>query len=49
MLFDGITRDNPPMIVAGTLSVAALALLADQLLRAVERMTPAAKARRTAA
>lgn len=44
LLFDGITRDHPPMIVAGTVAVSALALLADQLLRWVEKRTAAARA-----
>ena len=45
LLFDGITRDHTPMIVAGTVAVSALALLADQVMRVLERQTPAARSR----
>jgi osmoprotectant transport system permease protein len=45
LLFDGITRDHPPMIVAGTVAVSGLAILADQLLRWVERRTSVVRAR----
>jgi osmoprotectant transport system permease protein len=48
LLFDGITRDNPPQIVAGAIAVTALALLADQVMRALERLTAASRARRAA-
>jgi osmoprotectant transport system permease protein len=45
LLFDGISRDYPSMILAGTIAIATLALLADMLLRVCERLTPAARAR----
>jgi len=48
LLFDGITRDNPPQILAGTLAITVLALLADQAMRAVERLTSASRARQAA-
>lgn len=48
LLFDGITRDNPPQILAGTLAITVLALLADQVMRAVERLTSASRARQAA-
>lgn len=48
LLFDGITRDNPPQIVAGALAVTALAVLADQLMRALERLTAASRAMQAA-
>jgi osmoprotectant transport system permease protein len=49
LLFDGITRDNPSMILTGALAVSALAILADQGMRRVEGMTAAARSRRAAA
>ena len=48
LLFDGITRDNPPQILAGTLAITVLALLVDQFMRAVERLTAASRARQAA-
>ena len=48
LLFDGITRDNPSMILAGAIAVSALAILADRGMRRVEGMTAAARARRAA-
>lgn len=48
LLFDGITRDNLPMIAAGTVAVATLALAADQVMRLIEAQTPAVRARRAA-
>jgi osmoprotectant transport system permease protein len=48
LLFDGITRDNPSMILAGAVAVSTLAILADQGMRRVEGMTVAARARRAA-
>ena len=49
LLFDGITRDDPSMILAGALAVSALALLADRAMRLAEGMTATARARRAAA
>ena len=49
LLFNGITRNNQSMIWAGTIAVTALALLADQVLRLVERLTATSRARRAAA
>ncbi len=46
LLFDGIARDYPSQILAGTVAITALALIADGLLRALEWMTPAARALR---
>jgi len=46
LLFNGITRNNQSMIWAGTLAVTALALLADQVMRLLERMTAVSRARR---
>ncbi len=48
LLFNGITRNNQSMIWAGTLAVTALALLADQIMRMLERLTAVARARRAA-
>lgn len=47
LLFQGISRNNPSMILAGTIAVTAMAILADQLMRLVERQTAVARARRT--
>lgn len=44
LLFDGISFDNPSMILAGTVAITALAISVDLLLRGLERMTPAARA-----
>jgi osmoprotectant transport system permease protein len=49
LLFDGISRDYPSEILAGTIAITALALCADAVLRVLERMTPAARAARVPA
>jgi osmoprotectant transport system permease protein len=46
LLFNGITRNNQPMIWAGTIAITALALAADILLRLIERLTVASSVRR---
>jgi osmoprotectant transport system permease protein len=46
LLFDGISRDYPSQILAGTVAITGLALVADGLLRLLERLTPAARAAR---
>jgi osmoprotectant transport system permease protein len=46
LLFDGITRNNSSMILAGTIAITALAILTDQFLRLIETLTPVARARR---
>jgi osmoprotectant transport system permease protein len=46
LLFNGITRNNQPMIWAGTIAITALALATDLILRLLERLTPAARSRR---
>jgi osmoprotectant transport system permease protein len=43
LLFEGITFDNPSMILAGTVAIAILALSVDLLFRLLEQMTPAAR------
>jgi osmoprotectant transport system permease protein len=48
LLFDGITFDNPSMILAGTVAITALALTVDLALRGIERLTPAARSARAA-
>ncbi|MDQ3692113.1 MAG: ABC transporter permease [Chloroflexota bacterium] len=48
LLFEGITRNDPDRILAGTIAITALALLADALLRFAERSTAIARARREA-
>ena len=49
LLFDGISRDNPSMILAGTVAITALALVADLGFRGLERLTPPSRAQRAAA
>lgn len=49
LLFDGISRSNPSMILAGTIAITALALLADLGFRGLERLTPPARAQHAAA
>jgi len=49
LLFNGITRNNQPMIWAGTIAITALALAADLLMRLIERLTIASRARRASA
>ena len=49
LLFEGITRDDPDRILAGTIAITALALAADALLRLGQRMTAAERARRATA
>jgi osmoprotectant transport system permease protein len=44
LLFDGIARDNPSMILAGTIAITILALTVDLLFRGLEQLTPAARA-----
>ncbi len=46
LLFQGISRNNASMILAGTIAVTALAILADQAMRFLERWTAVARARR---
>jgi osmoprotectant transport system permease protein len=48
LLFNGITRNNQSMILAGTIAVTALALLTDQVMRRLEHLTAASRARRAA-
>lgn len=47
LLFDGINRDYPSMILAGTIAIVALAILVDATLRLAEWATPAARAARS--
>lgn len=47
LLFQGISRNNSDMILAGTIAVTAMAICADQLMRLVERQTAIARARRS--
>jgi osmoprotectant transport system permease protein len=49
LLFDGISRDYPSQILAGTVAIVALSLLIDLVLRVAEWLTPAARARRSVA
>lgn len=48
LLFTGISRDNPPQILAGSIAIVALSILADTTLRLVERTTAASRASRAA-
>jgi osmoprotectant transport system permease protein len=46
LLFEGIARDDPDRILAGTIAITALALVVDALLRFAESMTAIGRARR---
>jgi osmoprotectant transport system permease protein len=46
LLFEGISRDYPSEILAGAVAITALSLLIDLILRIVERLAPATRARR---
>ncbi len=46
LMFEGIARDYPSMILAGVISIILLAIVTDLLLRMAERMTPVSRARR---
>jgi osmoprotectant transport system permease protein len=48
LLFEGIARDDPDRILAGTIAITALALVVDALLRFAESMTAIGRARRAA-
>jgi osmoprotectant transport system permease protein len=49
LLFDGISRNYPPEILAGAVAIVALALVIDVMLRFCEWVTPASRARRSRA
>ncbi len=44
LLFSGISRNNPSMILAGTVAITILALSVDLIFRGLEILTPAARA-----
>jgi osmoprotectant transport system permease protein len=46
ILFEGINRDYPSMVLAGIIAIVGLSLAIDVVLRFVEMATPAARARR---
>lgn len=46
LLFTGVNRDQPPRILAGTIGIVAIAILADLVLRILERLTAASRAAR---
>ncbi len=46
ILFEGINRDYPSMVLAGIIAIVALSLVIDLALRLIEMTTPAARARR---
>jgi osmoprotectant transport system permease protein len=46
LMFDGISQNYPSMILAGAVAIVALALIADLVLRLLERVTPASRAAR---
>ena len=48
LLFRGLARSYPAMILAGIIAIVALAIVTDVALRAVERLTPLARAQRAA-
>ena len=45
LLFTGLNRNQPPRILAGAIAITSLAILADVVLRLLERQTAAARAR----
>jgi osmoprotectant transport system permease protein len=47
LLFDGISRNYPPEMLAGAIAIVVLALVIDAALRMCEWMTPASRARRS--
>jgi osmoprotectant transport system permease protein len=44
LLFSGISRNNPSMILAGTIAITILALTIDLIFRSFEQLTPTARA-----
>lgn len=46
ILFEGIGRDYPSMVLAGIIAIVALSIVVDLALRLLEMITPAARARR---
>ena len=48
ILFMGISSNNPERVMAGVVSIVALALVVDGLMRALEALTPMARANRAA-
>ena len=46
LLFTGLGRNQPPRILAGAIAIVSLAILADLVLRALERLTAASRAAR---
>ncbi len=48
ILFEGIGRNYPSMVLAGIVAITALSLVVDLTLRALERLTPVSRALRSA-
>ena len=48
VLFMGISSNNPERVMAGVIAIVALAVIADIIMRALESLTPMARARRAA-
>jgi len=46
VLFEGIGRDYPSMVLAGIIAIVSLSISVDVVLRAIEWLTPAARGRR---
>jgi len=46
LLFTGISTNHPAKVMAGIIAIVLLALIADLVMRALERLTPVARARR---
>ena len=46
ILFEGIGRNYPSMVLAGLIAIVALSIAVDLVLRALERLTPVARAQR---
>lgn len=48
ILFEGIGRDYPSMVLAGIIAIVGLSIAVDVLMRLLERVTPLSRARRAA-
>lgn len=47
LLFDGLTRDHPSLILGGIIAIGGIALAVDLVFRILERVTPTSRSYRT--